>query len=98
MPDIEILQLTAIGIIFVFAIKEFFAYLRVKKSPNGTSKDILKELQLINENHLNDITKRIDVGNQNVVNAINTMNKDLGDKLNNVNAGIVRLIGRGDLK
>ena len=96
MIESEYLQLGAVAIIFLFCIKEFFTYLKVRKNPNGTSREILKELQLMNENHLNSICKEMNKGNTEIVNAIQQMNKDLGDKLDNINSGIARLLGRSD--
>lgn len=94
----QYLQLGAVAILFLVSIREFFAYLRVRKAPNGTDKDILKELQLLNENHLNSICKEINEGNSDIVTAIKQMNNDLGDKLDNINSGISRLLGRSDFK
>ena len=90
MPEETLYILGPIGIIFIFAIKEFFSWLKSRK--NGTSKtseDILKELQLMNTNHLNSICKTIDDGNDRIVEAVNSMEKNLGAKLD-------RLIGRSD--
>lgn len=98
MPNAEALQLGAIGIICVVLIREVFAFLKARKNGNGFTKDILKQVQLMNENHLNSICEEIKLGNENIVNAINTMNRELGDKMDNVNAGIARLLGRSDLK
>lgn len=98
MPDTETLQLGTVAILFLLFIKEFFAYLKSKKSPNGTDKELLKQVTLMNENHLNSICKEIKDGNQNVVNAITIMNRELGDKIDLVGSGISRLIGRGDTK
>ena len=49
----------------------------------------MKELQLMNTNHLNSICKTIDDGNDRIVEAVNSMEKNLGAKLD-------RLIGRSD--
>lgn len=94
----QYLQLGAVAILFLISIREFFAYLKVRKTPNGTDKDILRELQLLNENHLNAICKEINEGNSEIVKAIEQMNTDLGDKLDNINSGISRLLGRSDTK
>ena len=63
MPSItpELLQLGAVAIIFLFCAKEFFSYLKSKKSNgNGTNKSILDQLQLTNTNHLIHITESIE--------------------------------------
>lgn len=65
-------QLGTLGIISVLAIKEFFAYLKAKKeSTNGgdSSNAVLKELQLMNSNHLNSIQHAIEEGNAKIVSA-----------------------------
>ena len=73
----EYLQLGAIAIIFLFAVREFFAYLKVKKIngngySNGMNKEILQELQSMNSNHLTTLTKAIIDGNKDIVNAIHS--------------------------
>jgi len=47
-------QLTAIGIIFLFFIKEFFAYLRTRKNGNGNYAYELKEIKTTLNNHMTD--------------------------------------------
>lgn len=76
----EMLQLGMVGILFFLAIREFFAYLRNKKNKDGA-----------------------DCGNKEIVQAINNMEKslgtkleNLGDKIDKVDSGIARLIGRSD--
>jgi len=57
----EILNLGAVAIIFLFFLKEFFAYLKVKKIGNGHT-DHETALAGINNklgNHLTDVNKRI---------------------------------------
>ena len=57
----EILNLGAVAIIFLFFLKEFFAYLKAKKNGNGNGNYKL-ELEKINNklgNHLTDVNKRI---------------------------------------
>ena len=53
MPE-DITQLGAVAIIFIFFLKEFFSYLKAKKS-NGQISNYDKELALINQkldNHI----------------------------------------------
>jgi len=66
MPEAEIIQLGAIAIIFLVAIREFFAYLKSKKDGNNgiqLNGKILEELQLMNTNHLETIRHCIESGN-----------------------------------
>ena len=96
MLQAETLQLGAIGIVCIVLIREVFGFLKNKK--NGTSKEILKEIQLMNENHLNSICKEMNEGNNEIVKTIKELNQNLGDKLDNINTGISRLLGRSDQK
>ncbi len=71
----NILQLGAVAIIFLFAIKEFFAYLKAKKNGNGAENSkfneaILLELQRMNSNHLHSIQEAIEKGNERLVDVI----------------------------
>jgi hypothetical protein len=80
----EITQLGAVAVIFLFCVREFFIYIKQRKiSPlNGSGKDILKELQLMNNNHLNEICEKMEEGN---IRLINTIHND--------NIKIVELLG-----
>ena len=63
--DINYLQLGTVAFIFLFAIREFFAYLKSRKNGNGNfNKDILDELKSMNGNHLTDLIKTIETGNK----------------------------------
>ena len=53
MPE-DITQLGAVAIIFIFFLKEFFAYLKSKK--NGVTPNYDKELALINQKLDNHVT------------------------------------------
>jgi len=61
----EILNLGTVAIIFLFFLKEFFSYLKAKKSSNGNGNNndkYTKELAAINlklGNHLTDVNKNI---------------------------------------
>jgi len=57
----EILNLGAVAIIFLFFLKEFFAYLKAKKNGNGNGNYKL-ELEKINNklgNHLTEVNGKI---------------------------------------
>jgi len=56
-----------------------------KNQSNGTNKDILAELQLMNSNHLNEICKVMERGN-----------KELIDTIHSDNIKIIELLGRID--
>lgn len=73
--DTDLIQLGAVAILFLFAIKEFFSYLRSRKNSNGkkdTFQDIkiienakniaviLQRLNTIESNHLAHISKELD--------------------------------------
>jgi len=56
-----LLQLGAVAVIFLVAIREFFAYLKARKNGNGNGEmaSIKKELVNIKENHLSHIHEKI---------------------------------------
>ena len=87
----EILQLSAMGIILLFTIKELFAYLKTRKieGNNGLNGAILRELQSMNQNHLNELRKTIEEGNNRLI-----------DSIHSDNIKIIELLGeiRGRLK
>ncbi len=81
MPEEPLLQLGALAIIFLFAVKEFFAYLKTRKGGNGVNNNanavmesMLKELRIMNENHLHALKDAINTGNDRLVDAINNGN------------------------
>jgi len=81
----------AMGIIFVFAIKEFFGYLKAKKNGNGVDYGKMAEqVKLIGDNHLNSIKEDINVGNDRIVDAINAMHTDLASRLGELKGKIDR--------
>jgi len=54
------------------------------KKSNGTDKEILKEMQVMNQNHIHDICNKIDNGNKEVTKAITDMHNDLGKVLGEI--------------
>ena len=77
----NLLQLGAVAVIFLFAVKEFFSYLKQRKESNGGSgggnsvmEEMLKELRIMNENHLHALKDAINDGNNRIVEAINEGN------------------------
>ena len=88
MPEESLLQLGALGIILVFAIREFFSYLKTRKDSNNVvagndmSSLILKELQTMNTNHLHTLQETIESGNARLV-----------DSIHNDNTRIIELLG-----
>lgn len=61
MTNPEIPQMIAIGIIFLFSIKEFFAYLRARMNGNNGT-DYATQLALVNnklDNHITHIEEDI---------------------------------------
>lgn len=75
----EIYQLGAVAIIFIFAVKEFFTYLKTRR--NGGSNGLLKELRSTNTNHLQTIDKTLNEGFDKVVKTITDMHLDLANRL-----------------
>ena len=74
MPDETTLQLGAMGIILLFTIRELFAYLKareqVKSAPEASatfSKEILSELQILNNNHLHTLQDSLHSDNVKII-------------------------------
>ena len=86
MPE-EYLILGPIGILFLFAMKEFFAYLKSKKNGNGFNQQIFEELRTMNTNHLHDIRDCIETGNRQLI-----------DTIHDDNTKIIEILGRIDGK
>lgn len=72
----NLLNLGAVAVIFLFAIKEFFAWMKTRKGNHGNEvmESMLKELRTMNVNHLNALKDAINTGNDRLVDAINTGN------------------------
>lgn len=70
--EAEIYQIGAVGVIFVFAIREFFLFLRAKRNSNGQNK-LLDEVRLLNVNHLSSMKQTIKDGDTKIVETINTI-------------------------
>jgi hypothetical protein len=88
MPEAELIQLGAIAIIFLVAIREFFAYLKSRKDGNNgvmLNGKILEELQLMNTNHLETIRRCIESGNT-----------ELRDTLHDDFMKVIEILGRID--
>lgn len=81
----NITQLTAIGIIFAIAIREFFGYLRTKKNGNnGFNRQILEELRAMNINHLHAIEKAVKDGNDRLIETIHNDNMKIIELLGEI--------------
>ena len=55
----EILNLGAVSILFFLFLKEFFAYLKVRKNGNGTYRKDMAAVNLKLANHLTDFNKEM---------------------------------------
>lgn len=85
----DVLQLGAVGVIFLFAVKEFFSYLKSKNnagSGNGgvLNTAILAELRTMNTNHLHSIQQAIEQGNKDTVEAITRGNMQMVELLGEI--------------
>lgn len=91
MVEQNLLELGAIAVLFLIAIREFFSYLKSKGAPNQANckgndafnKAILEELQLMNSNHLHTIQKCVEDGNKNLV-----------ETIHNDNTKMIEILGR----
>ncbi len=82
MPENTLIQLGAVAVLFAIAIREFFGYLKAKKTVgNGENLNpkILKELQSMNDNHLCSIKDAVVDGNKEVVAAVNEGNLKMAE-------------------
>jgi len=90
MDETFLINTGALGIVFLFTIREFFLYLKAKKS-NGNgikdllNKDLLSEVKLLNSNHLHSIQNAINDGNEKIVQAINENGRILSQMLGKLN-------------
>lgn len=86
-------QLGALAIIFLFAIKEFFAWLKIRKNKNGVNKQILGALTQMNENHLNSICKAITEGNIELTKAINEGHSNTRKAITDMHKDLIEILG-----
>ena len=88
MDQAELLQLGAMGIILLFTIKELFSYLKsrndspTKPESQPFTEAIFKELQTMNNNHLQTLQETIEQDNARLV-----------DSMHNDNTKIIELLG-----
>lgn len=88
----EYLNLGALAIVAIFAIKEFFTWLKSKKNGgNSLNQMLLDSVNKINENHLKTIQETvgkicedINTGNDRVVDAIHSMHTDVATRLGKI--------------
>jgi len=90
--NFDLIQLGTLGVLFFFAIKEFFAFLKSRKEKNGkesgaVDEGILEQLQLMNSNHLQHLN---DCMNENNARLIEAIHED--------NIKIIEVLGRIDGK
>jgi len=89
----QLLDLGAVAVISIFAVKEFFSYLKSRKETGGNghyfNREILEQLKNMNENHLESILKAIREGNERIV---DIMHKD--------NLSMIQILGeiKGNLE
>ena len=85
-------ELGAFAIIFGFAIKEFFSYLKSRKNGSDNhiqhGKQIFDELQLMNNNHLHSIEEAIKDGNRDTVKAITDGNLKVVEMLGEIKGNL----------
>ena len=83
--DQQFLQLGAVAIIFLFSVKEFFGWLKARKNGSGGNYGrMIEQLKIMNNNHLSEISKDINAGNDRIVDAIKDMHTDLAGKLGEI--------------
>ena len=87
MPKIDYTQLTAITILFLIFIREFFAYLKTKKNGkiNGNG-EVLKAIENLSGNHLSEVNTKLDYLTNN--------QRTLGNKLDEVIKLLIQINAR----
>ena len=98
MNILDYTELGGIILIFLFAIKEFFMYLRVKKT-NGTNNDllnreILNELKIQNTNHLTHLTEKVENGFLDLIKSSNDNMNMLASKMDRMIESLGEIKGR----
>lgn len=78
METLPIIEYTPLGIT---ALALFVILVMVRKQKNGIgngfNKEILKELQEMNNNHLDSLNKTIEAGNRRLIDAIHNDNQEI---------------------
>jgi hypothetical protein len=92
MPE-DLIQLGAVAVLFLIAIREFFAYLKTRKNGDGgngnaLSGAILNELRTMNSNHLHSLQKAIEDGNSRLVDVIHADNTKMIELLGEIKGSI----------
>ena len=90
MPE-NLYNLGALTVVFLVAVREFFAFLKVKKNGTGGEnhdKKVFDELKLMNENHLHSIEKAIVDGNREIVKAVTDGNREIASALGRIEGGL----------
>lgn len=84
----EYIELGAVAVIFILAIKDFFKYLTNKDVRPTHDKKVLEELRAMNSNHLHTIENAIREGNRDIVKSINSGNMKLAQLLGEIKGSI----------
>lgn len=87
----EFIQLGAVAVLFLVAIREFFSYLKTRKnsdSGNGLNGAILRELQTMNSNHLHALQETIESGNSRLVDVIHADNTKMIELLGEIKGSL----------
>lgn len=92
MPE-DLIQLGAVAVLFLIAIREFFSYLKTKKGGEGGNGSalngaILNELRAMNSNHLYSLQKAIEDGNSRLVDVIHADNTKMIELLGEIKGSI----------
>jgi len=93
MPSDTLLQLGAIGVLFLVSIREFFGYMKAKKNESTTShygfnEEIFNELRSMNSNHLHSIEKAVREGNDRLIESIHNGNTKMIEILGEIKGSL----------
>lgn len=92
MPE-SLIQLGAVAVLFLVAIREFFSYLKTRKNGNGEtgghlSQAILNELRAMNSNHLHSLQETLEEGNRNLISTIHSDNTKMIEILGEIKGNL----------
>ena len=76
--------------IITLIIRELFAFLKTKNNGNGLSNQILRELQIMNQNHLHSLQEAINNGTDRLIDTIHKDNTKIIEALGEIKGTLRR--------
>ena len=76
--------------IITLIIRELFAFLKTKNNGSGLNSQILRELQVMNQNHLHSLQEAINSGNDRLIDTIHKDNTKIIEALGEIKGALRR--------